>query len=102
VIVLDVRPSEEYRSAHLDGAVSIPLKDLEDRLSELPRDREVVAYCRGPYCVLAAEAVHLLRAHAVRAYRLEGSVYHWEARGLAVVRDAGENPLPTTPGAARL
>lgn len=88
-IVLDVRPNSEYHSAHLDGAVSIPLEELENRLSELPRDREVVAYCRGPYCVLAAEAVRLLRARGLRAYRLEGSVYDWEARGLAVVRGAG-------------
>ncbi len=101
-IVLDVRPDEEYRSAHLDGALSIPLEELEDRLSELPRDREVAAYCRGPYCVLAAEAVRLLRGHGLRAYRLEGSVYDWEARGLAVVRGAGKDPLPTNPGSARL
>lgn len=89
-IVLDVRPDEEYRNAHFSGAVSIPLEQLEQRLSELPRDREVVAYCRGPYCVLAAEAVRLLRGHGFAAHRLEGSVYDWEARGLAVVRSACE------------
>ncbi len=101
-IVPDVRPNSEYHSAHLDGAVSIPLEELENRLSELPRDRQVVAYCRGPYCVLAAEAVRLLRAHGLRAYRLEGSVYDWEARGLAVVRGAGGNPPPTALGSADL
>lgn len=98
VIVLDVRPNCEYHSAHLDGALSIPLEELENRVSELPQDRDVAAYCRGPYCVLAAEAVRLLRARGLRAHRLEGSVYDWEARGLTVVRAAGGNPLPPIPG----
>ena len=98
VIVLDVRPNCEYDNAHLDGAISIPLEELENRVSELPQDRDVAAYCRGPYCVLAAEAVRLLRARGLRAHRLEGSVYDWEARGLTVVRAAGGNPLPPIPG----
>jgi rhodanese-related sulfurtransferase/DNA-binding transcriptional ArsR family regulator len=98
VIVLDVRPNCEYDHAHLDGAISIPLEELENRLSELPRDRDVAAYCRGPYCVLAAEAVRLLRAHGLPAHRLEGSVYDWEARGLTVVRATGVNPPPTISG----
>jgi len=81
VTVLDVRPPEEYRAGHLAGALSIPLKELERRLSELPRDREIVAYCRGPYCVLAVEAVELLRAHGLNAVRLEDGVLDWRARG---------------------
>jgi rhodanese-related sulfurtransferase/predicted transcriptional regulator len=84
VTVLDVRPSEEYRAAHIPGALSIPLDDLERRLSELPRDREVVAYCRGPYCVLAVEAVRMLKAHGFRAVRLEDGVPDWRARGFEV------------------
>lgn len=61
VTVIDVRPVEEYRFGHIPGAISIPLRDLEARLAELPPDQEVVAYCRGPYCVLAVEAVEMLR-----------------------------------------
>jgi rhodanese-related sulfurtransferase len=66
VTVLDVPPAEEYRAAHLPGAISIPVADLKARLKELPKDREVVAYCRGPYCVMAIEAVELLRKKASR------------------------------------
>jgi rhodanese-related sulfurtransferase/DNA-binding transcriptional ArsR family regulator len=84
VTVLDVRPSEEYRAAHIPGALSIPLDNLERRLGELPRDREVVAYCRGPYCVLAVEAVEVLKAHGFRAVRLEDGVPDWRARGFEV------------------
>ncbi len=57
VTVLDVRPPEDYRAGHIPGAISVPLSELKHRLAELPRDREIVAYCRGPYCVLAVEAV---------------------------------------------
>jgi rhodanese-related sulfurtransferase len=84
VTVLDVRPPEEYRAAHLPGALSIPLKELERRLSELPHDREIVAYCRGPYCVLAMEAVEMLRAQGFTAFRLEESIQDWQATGLPV------------------
>lgn len=85
VTVLDVRPYQEYCAGHIPGAVSVPLGDLEGRLAELPRDREVVAYCRGPYCVLAIEAVEHLRAHGFRAVRLEDGVPDWRARGFDVV-----------------
>jgi rhodanese-related sulfurtransferase len=85
VTVLDVRPSEEYRSGHIAGAISIPLHELQGRLAELPRDQDIVAYCRGPYCVLAAQAVELLREHGFRAVRLEDGVVDWRARGLPVV-----------------
>lgn len=84
VTVLDVRPPEEFRAGHLPGALSIPLKELERRLSELPQDREIVAYCRGPYCVLAVEAVDMLRARGFTAFRLEDGVRDWQARGFPV------------------
>ena len=88
VTVLDVRPAEEYRAGHIPGALSIPLKELERRLSDLPRERDIVAYCRGPYCVLAVEAVEMLRARGFSAFRLEQSVQDWRAEGLPVF--AGE------------
>ena len=84
VTLLDVRPAEEYRAAHIAGAVSLPLKDLESRLASLPKDREIVAYCRGPYCVLAPEAVTLLRSHGFRAVALGDGVAEWRAHGLPV------------------
>ncbi len=84
VVVLDVRPREEYLAGHLPRALSVPLKELERRLEELPRDREIVAYCRGPYCVLAVEAVEILRARGFTAFRLEDGVPDWRARGLPV------------------
>jgi rhodanese-related sulfurtransferase len=84
VTVLDVRPAEEYRAGHIPGALSIPLKELERRLSDLPRDREVVAYCRGPYCVLAVEAVEILRSRGFSAFRLEENVQDWREEGLPV------------------
>jgi rhodanese-related sulfurtransferase len=84
VTVLDVRPSEEYQAGHITGAVSIPLAELQDRLAELPRDQDIVAYCRGPYCVFAAQAVELLREHGFHAVRLEDGVADWRAHGLPV------------------
>ena len=84
VTVLDVRPAEEYRAAHIAGAVSVPLKELETRLGRLSKDREIVAYCRGPYCVLAPEAVKVLRARGYRAVVLEDGVSEWRAQGLPV------------------
>jgi rhodanese-related sulfurtransferase/DNA-binding transcriptional ArsR family regulator len=84
VTVIDVRPSEEYAAGHIAGALSIPLRELEGRLQELPSDREIVAYCRGPYCLFAVEAVERLRAHGYRASRLEDGILDWRARGLPV------------------
>lgn len=84
VIVLDVRPHEEFAAGHIPGAVSVPLNELERRLTELPRDREIVAYCRGPYCVLAIEAVEILRKKGFTATRLSEGVPDWLARGLPV------------------
>ena len=88
VTLLDVRPVEEYRAAHIAGAVSLPLKDLESHLAGLPKDREVVAYCRGPYCVLAPEAVARLRARGFRAVALGDGVAEWRAQGLPVADGA--------------
>jgi len=84
VIALDVRPADEYASGHIPGAVSIPLGELELRLSELPPDRDIVAYCRGPYCVLSLRAVAILRRHGRRAWRMADGVPEWRARGLTV------------------
>jgi len=84
VIVLDVRPAEEYVAGHIAGALSVPLAELKRRLAQLPRDRRVVAYCRGPYCVLAAEAVRLLRQRGVDAVRLKEGYPEWRDAGLPV------------------
>jgi rhodanese-related sulfurtransferase len=84
VTVLDVRPPEEYGAGHIPGALSIPVGELKARLKELPKDREVVAYCRGPYCVMAVEAVELLRKKGFKAHRLEQGVVDWRARGWRV------------------
>jgi rhodanese-related sulfurtransferase/DNA-binding transcriptional ArsR family regulator len=84
VVVLDVRPEDEYVAGHIPGARSVPLTDLEVRLTELPADAEVVAYCRGPYCVLAPEAVELLRSRGFRARRLAAGLPDWTARGLPI------------------
>ena len=90
VIILDVRPAMEYRSGHIAGAISIPVEQLEKQLARLPPDREVVAYCRGPYCVLAAEAVRLLRDKGYRAVRLAEGYPEWKSAGLAVQTSARE------------
>jgi rhodanese-related sulfurtransferase len=82
VTVLDVRPPEEFAAGHIPGALSVPLPELAKRLSHLPRRREVVAYCRGPYCVLAVEAVKLLRRKGFKAVRLEDGILDWAALGL--------------------
>lgn len=84
VTVLDVRPPEEYRAGHIPGALSIPVGELKARLAELPKGREVVAYCRGPYCVMALEAVELLRKKGFKAHRMEQGVAEWRARGWRV------------------
>lgn len=84
VVVLDVRPPEEYAAGHIKGALNVPLIDLEKYLAELPHERRVVAYCRGPYCVLAVEAVRQLRAHGVEAARLNVGYPEWRDAGLPV------------------
>lgn len=82
VVVLDVRPTEEYDEGHIRGARCIPLKELEGRLNELPKSKEVIAYCRGPYCVLADEAVSLLHGRGFKARRLAAGFPEWLADGL--------------------
>jgi rhodanese-related sulfurtransferase len=84
VTVLDVRPEDEFAVGHLPGALNIPLAELGRRLGELPADREVVAYCRGPYCVLSFEAVAALRKRGYRVHRLEDGYPEWKAAGLPV------------------
>ncbi|MDP6407684.1 MAG: metalloregulator ArsR/SmtB family transcription factor [Alphaproteobacteria bacterium] len=84
VTVLDVRPPEEFAAGHLPDAINIPLRELESRLAELPRRRQVVAYCRGPYCVLAFEAVATLRRQGFDARRLEQGLPEWRREGLPV------------------
>jgi rhodanese-related sulfurtransferase len=81
VTLIDVRPKEEYLAGHLPGAISLPLADLKKRLREVSRTRDVVAYCRGPYCVMALDAVEILRRKGLRAHRLELGVPEWRARG---------------------
>ena len=85
VTVLDVRPEDEFALGHLPGAVNIPLRALEKRLSELDHANEIVAYCRGPYCVLSYEAVAALRVRGFKARRLEDGLPEWRAAGLPVV-----------------
>tara|TARA_B100000614_G_C14449711_1_gene453750 strand:- start:165 stop:830 length:666 start_codon:yes stop_codon:yes gene_type:complete len=82
VILLDVRPPEEFMANHIAGAISVPLKDLGLMLSKLPKDKEIVAYCRGPYCVLSVEAVEELNRKGYHAVRLEEGVQDWSALGL--------------------
>lgn len=84
VMLIDVRPEDEYGLGHLPGALNIPLRQLEQRLSELPRDLDIVAYCRGPYCVLSFEAVAALRTLGFHVRRLEEGFPEWKASGLPV------------------
>jgi rhodanese-related sulfurtransferase/DNA-binding transcriptional ArsR family regulator len=88
VTILDVRPEDEFALGHLPGAVNIPLRALERRLSELDPSKEIVAYCRGPYCVLSYEAVAALRKRGFTARRLEDGLPEWRAAGLTVVTGA--------------
>lgn len=84
VIVLDVRPREEYEAGHIPGAISIPLAELKGRMASLPEGAEIVAYCRGPYCVLAPQALELLRREGFVARRLEDGFPEWRRAGLPV------------------
>ncbi len=84
VTVLDVRPEDEFDAGHLPQAIKAPLRELEKHLRDLPKDREVVAYCRGPYCVFSFEAVALLREHGFTARRLEDGFPEWKAAGMPI------------------
>lgn len=87
VTVLDVRPPEEFAAGHVPGAVNIPIHELERRLSELPKRKEVVAYCRGPYCLMSFDAVHLLRQKGIKARRLKDGLPEWRLAGLPTSRN---------------
>ncbi len=89
VIVIDVRPQAEYEAAHLPFARSMPITELEKRLSELPTDKDIVAYCRGPFCLLADEAVALLGERGYRVRKILDGVSEWQAAGLAVQSSVG-------------
>jgi len=84
VIVLDVRPAEEFEAGHLSGAMNIPISQLSSKLGKLDKAKEVVAYCRGPHCVLAYDAVEMLRAKGIRARRFDGGFPEWKLAGLPV------------------
>ena|SRR5258706_1014561 len=86
VTVLDVRPPEEFAVGHVPGAVNIPVEDLEKRFRELPRRKEIVAYCRGPFCLMSYEAVQLLRKKGLKARRLQDGMPEWRIAGLPVER----------------
>jgi rhodanese-related sulfurtransferase/DNA-binding transcriptional ArsR family regulator len=87
VTVLDVRPREEFAAGHVPGAINIPIHELEKRLAELPKRKEVVAYCRGPYCLMSYDAVHLLRKRGMKARRLQDGLPEWRLAGLPTAID---------------
>jgi rhodanese-related sulfurtransferase/DNA-binding transcriptional ArsR family regulator len=89
VIILDTRPASEYEAGHIAGAISVPVDDLRRRLRQLPKDKDYVAYCRGPYCVYADQAVEFLQAKGRRARRLLEGFPEWRAAGLPVETGAG-------------
>lgn len=92
VIVVDVRPEDEYRAGHLPQAVSIPPDQLTERMASLPRDREIVAYCRGPYCLISYDAVEILRTHGFKAVRLEDGFPEWKSHNLPF--ETGRQVIP--------
>ena len=94
VTLIDVRPREEYMAGHLPGALSLPLPELKKRVGALPKNRDIVAYCRGPYCVMALDAVALLRRRGFRAHRMEDGVSEWRAHGWRI--ETGEARHPET------
>lgn len=94
VTVLDVRPTAEYHAGHIPGAVSIPIEALGKRLAELPPDKQIVAYCRGPYCVYAYQAIELLRARGRAARRLVDGLPEWKAAGLPVETTSAREATP--------
>ena len=87
VTLIDVRPADEFAAGHIPGALSVPVAELANRLPELPKRKEIVAYCRGPYCVFAVTAIELLRRRGYRARRLIESIPGWRARGYPVNHD---------------
>ena len=89
IVVLDTRPSSEYLAGHIAGAISVPVEELQRRLRQLPKNKKYVAYCRGPYCVFAIEAVQVLRESGFQAVRMDEGVPEWRARGLPVEVSSG-------------
>jgi rhodanese-related sulfurtransferase/DNA-binding transcriptional ArsR family regulator len=89
VTVLDVRPEDEYRAGHIPGAVSMPVDEVERRLAEIPRDRPVIAYCRGPFCMFAVDAARTLSRHGIPARRMESGIAEWRLAGHRVA--TGDN-----------
>ena len=88
VVLIDVRPADEYKSGHIPFAVSVPASEISKHLKSFPKKKEIVAYCRGPYCFFAKEAVETLRKHGFKAYNLKDSVHDWSEHGLPVERTA--------------
>lgn len=86
VVVIDVRPQNEFLAGHLPFARSIPVAELKKRIAEIPRDKKIIAYCRGPFCLFASEAVNILNDAGLNAVRLDDGVAEWQARGLAIER----------------
>jgi DNA-binding transcriptional ArsR family regulator len=99
VVVIDVRPEEEYRAGHIRGALGIPVQELKKRLARLPRKKDIVAYCRGPYCMFAVDAVRMMRSRGLQAFRLDLSVHDWTAMGLPLA--TGAETSPRTPAGTR-
>jgi rhodanese-related sulfurtransferase/DNA-binding transcriptional ArsR family regulator len=95
VTLIDVRPADEFAAGHIPGALSMPVAELANRLPELPKRKEIVAYCRGPYCVFAVTAIELLRQRGYRARRLIESIPGWRARGYPVDDDSGRHEPAT-------
>src|SRR5713101_5011708 len=91
VLVLDVRPTDEYAAGHLPGAISIPVSEIKRRLKEIPKSQDIVACCRGPYCVYSYEAIEILRPKGFRARRLDGGFSEWLAAGLPIERPRARN-----------
>jgi rhodanese-related sulfurtransferase/DNA-binding MarR family transcriptional regulator len=96
VTVVDVRPPEEYSAGHVPGAVNIPMAELEKRLNAFQPDQDIVAYCRGPHCILAYDAVAKLRDKGIRAKRLENGFPEWKAAGLPVEAEVGQDCMAST------
>ncbi|HUP44721.1 MAG TPA: metalloregulator ArsR/SmtB family transcription factor, partial [Thermoanaerobaculia bacterium] len=92
VTLLDVRPPDEYQAGHIPGAISMPPDELPQRLGEIPRHRPVIAYCRGPFCVYAVEAVATLRRHGYEAWRMESGIPDWRLAGHPIVSQASHQP----------
>ncbi|MEX2382184.1 MAG: metalloregulator ArsR/SmtB family transcription factor [Opitutales bacterium] len=91
VLVMDVRPKEEFEAGRFPGAISVPMEDLDERIRHLPKDREVIAYCRGPYCLLSHTAVNLLRQHGIRARRWPSGVADWLVEGIQLERGSAKS-----------